>query len=689
MPQYLAPGVYIEEVPGSKPVEGVGTATGAFVGIAEKGPIGEPTLITNFTQFVGTFGGFVAHGYLAYAVQHFFNEGGTRCYVVRTCHYGTITDRTSLSARAASLTLQDRATTPRNTLRIDALSAGSWGDGLGVLIEAATKDPSAKFKLTVLQRGVPAEPPYDELTPASAPGAINGTSAYIKVADLASTTSAPNNRPAASAVLLNGLAITALDRDLAVEVTAGTGGVFSLAVRQAGVVVDGPYPNLTMASVERKINGVSGCLSVQVAQADNPPAATTTPTPLRFFGLAGGWDGLSGVVLQDRGTPPVNTLAVSAWRDGVSIDIANATTDPANAFKITVKVGGNPVEEFDNLTIATVERDVNERSALIEVNDLGSATAAPGNRPAVTTTSVPVPGGLADADFLGAEPARNGLHAFDTVDDINIVAIPDRPGDRELILAAAAYCQNRGDCFLVADAPYGLSPQAALQFKQGTGDYAGNAFNSSYAALYYPWIQASDPLTGGTKPVPPSGAIVGTYSATDVARGVHKAPAGINEGYLNSAVGVERAVTKGEQELLNPEGINVIRSFPGAGIVVWGARTLSADAQWKYINVRRLLLFIEESIEQGTQWVVFEPNDRSLWAKVKRDVSSFLSVVWQGGALFGSTPQEAFFVKVDDENNPPEVRDLGRLMIDVGVAPVKPAEFVVFRIAQKIQGAKA
>jgi len=336
-----------------------------------------------------------------------------------------------------------------------------------------------------------------------------------------------------------------------------------------------------------------------------------------------------------------------------------------------------------------VEREVNHRSALIQVNDLGSATAPPGNRPAVTTTSVPVSAGLTDADFLGAESARNGLHAFDTVDDINIVAIPDRPGDREVILAAAAYCQNRGDCFLVADAPLGLNPQAALQFKQGTGDYAGNAFNTSYAALYYPWIQASDPLTGGIKPVPPSGAIVGTYSATDVARGVHKAPAGINEGYLNSAVGVERTVTKGEQELLNPEGINVIRSFPGAGIVVWGARTLSADAQWKYINVRRLLLFIEESIEQGTQWVVFEPNDRSLWAKVKRDVSSFLSVVWQGGALFGSTPQEAFFVKVDDENNPPEVRDLGRLIIDVGVAPVKPAEFVVFRIAQMTQGAKA
>jgi hypothetical protein len=685
MPQYLAPGVYIEEVPGSKPIVGVGTATGAFVGLAERGPIGQPVLVTNFTQFVDTFGGFVAHGYLAYAVQHFFNEGGTRCYVVRTCHYSSITDPSSATARAASLTLQDRASTPRNTLRVEALSAGSWGDHIGLLVADA---PESRFSLTVLDRGRVRET-FDRLTPASAPGAINDKSAYIRVADLASTTSAPNNRPALSAVLLNGLAVTALDRDLALDVAAGTEGTFSLTVRQAGVVVEGPYPNLSMGTVERKINGVSKYLSVQVAQADNPPAATPTPTPLRFFGLTGGWDGLSGIVLQDRATPAVNTLAVSAWRDGVSIDIGNATTDPANAFKITVRVAGAVAEEFDNLTMATVEREINERSALIEVNDLGSATPAPGNRPAATPASLGVPGGLTDADFLGAESARNGLHAFDTVDDINIVAIPDRPGDREMILAAAAYCQNRGDCFFVADAPFGLGPQAVLQFKQGTGDYAGNAFNSSYAALYYPWIQTSDPLTGGTKPVPPSGAVAGTYSATDVARGVHKAPAGITEGYLNSAVGVERPVTKGEQELLNPEGINVIRAFPGAGIVIWGARTLSADAEWKYINVRRLLLFIEESIEQGTQWVVFEPNDRSLWAKVKRDVSSFLSVVWQGGALFGATPEEAFFVKVDDENNPPEMRDLGRLIIDVGVAPVKPAEFVIFRITQLTQGAKA
>jgi phage tail sheath protein FI len=166
---------------------------------------------------------------------------------------------------------------------------------------------------------------------------------------------------------------------------------------------------------------------------------------------------------------------------------------------------------------------------------------------------------------------------------------------------------------------------------------------------------------------------------------VFKAPAGINEGRLRTASGVERLLTSGEQEILNPNGINAIRSYPQAGLVVWGARTMSADPEWKYVNVRRLLLFIEESIEEGTQWVVFEPNDRALWARVRRDVSAFLSVQWRAGALFGSTADEAFFVKVDDENNPPETIALGRLVIDVGVAPVKPAEFVIFRIQQITQ----
>ena len=278
-------------------------------------------------------------------------------------------------------------------------------------------------------------------------------------------------------------------------------------------------------------------------------------------------------------------------------------------------------------------------------------------------------------DFIGDESAGNGLHAFDTVDEINIVAIPDMMGDETTMKAGFAYCENRKDCFFIADSPRGKTPAEILGIKK-------TSYNSSYGALYYPWIEISDPL-GGNKLVPSSGAVAGIYSRTDVSRGVHKAPAGITEGYIRSAIGLERILTRGEHDILNNPGINAIRFFPGLGNCVWGARTVTADPEWKYVNVRRLFLFLEESIDEGTQWVVFEPNDPALWGKVNRNLTAFLTRVWRDGALFGTTPDEAFFVKVDAENNPPEVRDAGQLIIEVGVAPVKPAEFVIIRISQK------
>lgn len=689
MPQYLAPGVFIEEIAGAKPIEGVGTATGAFVGLAERGPIGEAVLVTNFTQFTETFGGFIANGYLAYSVSQFFLEGGTRAWVVRTCHYTTITSAASKTAVTSTITLKDRAGTPLDTLKIDALSPGSWGDQIGVLVSDATQDAANKFRLRIRFRDMEVED-FDGLAVDSVMGAINGASKYIKVTDIPSATLGATKRPANSAVAFNGLSIWALERGVTVAIAAGTsgGGTFKIVVTR-GASAEPSFDNLTMSDVKTKVNGVSRLIAVNVTNASSPPTIPTVATALPFFALSAGWDGLIGLSLVDRAATPVNTLRVSARQDQVTVAITDPLNDPTNRFKIVVKLNGVQKETFDDQTMASVEEAVNGISEYIEVDDLQSGSAVPTNRPALMgDTSVPT--GLNDADFLGDEGAKNGMHALDIIDDMNILAMPDRAGDREVIIGAYTYCQNRKDCFFVADPPFGLSPLQALQFKQGTVDpWTGNGFNTSYGALYYPWIKVSDPLTGKTKDVPPSGAVVGTYSFTDVQRGVHKAPAGITEGYLNSAVGIERQITRGEQELLNPNGINAIRQFPSAGIVVWGARTLSADAEWKYVNVRRLILFIEESIEDGSQWVVFEPNDRSLWAKVKRDVTAFLTVVWQSGALFGATPQEAFYVKIDDENNPQETRDLGRLIIDIGVAPTKPAEFVIFRITQKTQGAKA
>ncbi|GGA02026.1 hypothetical protein CYANOKiyG1_13950 [Okeania sp. KiyG1] len=214
--------------------------------------------------------------------------------------------------------------------------------------------------------------------------------------------------------------------------------------------------------------------------------------------------------------------------------------------------------------------------------------------------------------------------------------------------------------------------------------------DSNYAAYYFPWIQVSDPVKRILNPngkgedlytsVPPSGHIAGVYARVDAQRGVHKAPA--NE-VISGALELDYKVTKNQQDGLNPDGINCIRELNG-NIRIWGARTIGGDenGEFKYINVRRLFLSLRDSIEKGTQWTVFEPNDAELWAKIRRNVNAYLTNVWRSGALFGATPQEAFYVKCDAENNPPEVRDLGQVIIEIGVAPVKPAEFVIFRLSQ-------
>lgn len=522
MPEYLSPGVYIEELAGPKSIEGVGTSTGAFLGIAEKGPANAAQLITNFTQFQNTFGSFLPNSFLAYAVQHFFIEGGTRCYVTRVHKFvstgtfvgtGTKPDASTFALRKSD------DTTSALVMTVYASSPGKWGDNLSVQASASGVIPAVanRFKLTVFLAGVPVE-------------------------------------------VFDNLSMSEFDST----------GVF-------------PEPD----HVERRINGISKYIFVVDASpnaADVTPPAFTTPKP-----LTGGSNG----------------------------------------------------------------------TALVP-NDLAAA-----------------------------------LSTFDGI-DINIVASPDivlpvfdgdRKAGRAAIMAGMTYCETRKDCFYVADTVSGLSPQDALNYKHGTGtDFSGNAFASKYGALYYPWIFATDPITGKPKAVPPSGAVVGAYAYADSRVGVHKAPAGIDDGYLNSAVDIERIITKGEQDTLNPEGVNVIRKFTDAGIVVWGARTVSTDPEWKYVNVRRLFIFLEESIRKGTQGVVFEPNDQSLWKRIIRDVSAFLHIQWSEGKLVGDKPEKAFFVKCDAETNPPESVDLGRVITIIGVAPSKPAEFVIFRIEQTRAG---
>jgi phage tail sheath protein FI len=319
----------------------------------------------------------------------------------------------------------------------------------------------------------------------------------------------------------------------------------------------------------------------------------------------------------------------------------------------------------------------NGGSRCFVVNVGAPETAAPakteskdGKEPAKAAPS----GGGRDALYIGRDGgpgARTGLKCFDEIDEIALVAAPGNtsPAVQDAILS---HCETRKDRFAILDSPETI---------QGGVDKLPKPRDSKYGAYYFPWIQVYDPEKGNIF-VPPAGHIAGVYSRTDSERGVHKAPA--NE-IIRGALGLKYNVSKGEQDLLNPKGINAIR-FLNNGIRIWGARTLSSDPSWRYINVRRLFIMVETSIERATQWVVFEPNDHRLWKRVARTISSFLTLLWRNGALMGTAPEQAFYVKCDAETNPPEVIDAGQLVCEIGLAPVKPAEFVIFRIGQMAAG---
>jgi phage tail sheath protein FI len=268
---------------------------------------------------------------------------------------------------------------------------------------------------------------------------------------------------------------------------------------------------------------------------------------------------------------------------------------------------------------------------------------------------------------------RTGLAALEEIDEINIVCAPGQT-DPAIQDAVLTHCEKMRYRFAILDSPEVI--------EEGGVDRLPKPRDSKYGAYYFPWVEVYDPNKGNIHQ-PPSGYLAGIYSRTDEERGVHKAPA--NE-VIRGALGLRYDVTKGEQDILNPKGINCIRSMKNRGIRVWGARTISSDPSWRYINVRRLFNMVEQSIEQGTQWVVFEPNDHRLWKRVSRTISAFLLRIWRSGALMGETPEQAFYVKCDSETNPPEVIDAGQLICEIGMCPVKPAEFVIFRIGQMDAG---
>lgn len=431
------------------------------------------------------------------------------------------------------------------------------------------------------------------------------------------------------------------------------------------------------------------------------PAATTAQAAFGDFTVRaagpGGWGSRvfakieDGTTKKDDGTPVGFRLRLAYWSGSAT------PFDPFTPQGRTTLPRPALTEDFDDLVyddekspdfyakrLPFIDLDKGETNQGTASSALGvlvrKAGAPPGARPAnnaqALTGGVDDPAGIGVADYSGlpapTRPQAQGLAALE-LDPFRDVALVYAPGvGTNVAQAIVSHCERLRFRFAVIDAPKVVGDTSALAPRNQVGD-------TSYAAFYYPWIVTADPTTGARKLIPPGGHVLGVYARTDAERGVFKAPANeVPRGVLD----LQAEITDGLQDDLNPKGVNAIRSFPGRGIRVWGARTLSSNALWKYVSVRRLFIFLERSIYEGTQWVVFEPNDDRLWARVVDTIRLFLRGQWRLGALLGRTEQEAFFITCDRTTMTQEDILNGRLICEIGIAPVRPAEFVVFRIFQ-------
>jgi phage tail sheath protein FI len=480
---------------------------------------------------------------------------------------------------------------------------------------------------------------------------------------------------------------------LTVEVLAGT----NPSTGQLKVIQTEDFDDLTPALALSAINRGSRLVSASWFQVHPPnPIVPSDPNVAAAAPLAGQLD----LVTANADTDLRITARYGNKAALVTVEVKAGTL--AGTFQITIV----DTEIFDNLTPANLVNTVNSASDLIRVQ----WRRANPPRPFVSAlptivAATPIAGGSGTlfgggydvtptaASYIGDAPAvdqRTGLSALRLIDEISLLCVPDEGRDNladQVTNAIIDQCEQLRDRFAV------LSTGAG----QGNVTQVAKPRDSSYGAVYYPQIRIIDPYTQMDVLIPPSGHVTGIYARTDVERGVHKAPANeVVRGIVTRDITADRrslefTLSKGQHDILNPRGINVIRDFRAHGrdIRVWGARTMSSDSQWKYVNVRRLFIFVEESIDKGTQWVVFEPNDETTWSAVVRSITGFLTTVWRSGALMGTSAAQAFFVKCDRTTMSQDEIDGGKLICLIGIAPVKPAEFVIFRISQKTAEAES
>lgn len=625
------PGVYVEEVPsGVRTITGVATSIAAFVGYTVRGAPDRAATLTSWGDFERQYGGLSRESALSYAVRQFFANGGTQAVVVRV----------ATGHATAAWVLQN--STPAPVLDVTAESAGAWANGLRLAVErASARNPDAEFNLVVHRL----QPDGTTLLPVEThrnlsmnsgsaqfvASVVNNASSLVRVKRRAGLAFTDKGAAVSAPITLSIALTTPDDRVIAGVVNGRTPFRLTLPT---------PLPN-TLATLVTAVNAAitaEGVDTLLLASESGPDGAAAGNGCLKIEAKAGG--------------------------EASSVVIAGGAFGGLAA---TIKMGlANGGREFAG--------QAQHRPADLAASAAGAAPSTKG-----------VDGTKAGAtQLVGSTANKTGMQALLDVDLFNLLVIPETfegMGDTDVaaVLAAGAALAEKRRAFYIVDAP-------STKTLSGIAAWANGALQSRNAAVYFPALSVADPMDElRPRTMAPSGTLAGVYARTDAERGVWKAPAG-TDATLNGVLDLTLPLSDAENGLLNPKGVNALRSFPAYGRVAWGARTMKgSDAQadeYKYVPVRRLALFIEESLYRGTQWVVFEPNDEPLWSQIRLNVGAFMNQLFRQGAFQGRTPREAYFVKCDRETTTQNDINLGIVNILVGFAPLKPAEFVVIKLQQ-------
>jgi phage tail sheath protein FI len=659
------PGVYIEEIPsGVRPITAVATSTAAFIGTFRKGLIDEAVQLLSAADFEREYGGLDRSSEASYAVHQFFLNGGTEAWVVRIGQPGPVAAPITAVTMAASGILADftgatpilQFTAGRRIRGQSATNPGDWGNFLRVEVEHNNASAVAIFNLFVSEVSI-----------------VGNRTTVLQTETFRNLTMAPDTANYAVEVVNQGSRLIQLARASALtDATPPAANGTVSANLAAAVPAIGSIDDLNVT------------LTIGVAVPGMPVTLAFPATgPAGFVE----WAAMFQAALRNAGTNPGINPEHRAYFTGATVDlIGDGSVANPHRFVIRAGKGAQPYDPAAELSFAGAD---------VANYSLGAPTFT-GPQQFRPTTVVGSDGTIIDpatgnylipaAAFRGNALAKTGLYAIDDMDLVNIISMPDAPrlgaaGALSVYAEAITYAESRRSMIIVDIPDYVVTIDQMQTWLAGNG-----SLRHPNSAVYYPRTFTPDPLNQNRqRSLASSGTIGGLWARTDTARGVWKAPAG-TDARLRNVESLTYVMTDLENGTLNPLGVNCLRNFPVYSNICWGARTLDgADAlasDWKYVPVRRTTLFIEESLYRGTKWVVFEPNDEPLWSQIRLNVGAFMQDLFRKGAFQGTTPREAYFVKCDGETTTQTDIDNGIVNIEVGFAPLKPAEFVIIKIQQ-------